>query len=252
MKTPYPIAVGQDTLQCMPRSHLPSRFKRPTVWPKRQRRRDGSWGNNRRPDEAHYPSCSTEQANDEACGDARRCHRVQLLCIEWPAQDANQAQKLAELAARLLRCRRCTAVQPWLRWRALLGRAVDALRDASPMQPNPSRRKCCSTSKTKEYGRSESRGEVVQVCLSAGREAAFFRRLPWDMPISGVKRLLLAVWCAKLAKLADPPKAPGDVAVGVERLWHESWLTCTGRSLDESSTLKTSNVGADATIALQV
>jgi hypothetical protein len=175
-----------------------------------------------------------------------------LLCIQWPAQDANQAQKLAELAARLLRCRRCTAVQPWLRWRALLVRAVDALRDASPRQPNPSRRKCCSTSKTKEYGRSESRGEVVQVCLSAGREAAFFRRLPWDMPISDVKRLLLAVWCAKLAKLADPPKAPGDVAVGVERLWHESWLTCTGRSLDESSTLKTSNVGADATIALQV
>jgi hypothetical protein len=157
-----------------------------------------------------------------------------------------QAQKLAELAVRLLRRRWCTVVQPWLRWRALLGRFVDKLRDASPRQPNTS-----STSKAWTSGRgpSESPGEMVQVCLSAGRDAAFFRRLPWDMPISDVKRLLLAAWCSNLG---DQAKPPDDVAAGIQRLWHETWLKCSGRSLDEESTLRASNVGADATIALQV
>ena len=269
-----PARFGQRWRGTM-RSHLPSRFKRPTVWPKRQRRRNGS-------DDVHHllpPSCSAEQASgeacaaggeaygeacDEACDEACGCHRVQvrcpfpaganagapngalvkgvLLCIEWPAQDVMQAQKLAELAARLLRRRRCTAVQPSLRWRVLLGRFVDTLRDAR--QPDSS-----STSKTSGRGPSESPGEVVQVCLSAGRDAAFYRRLPLRMPISDVKRLLLAAWCSKLANPAKPPR---DVAEGVERLWPQSWLTCDGRSLDESSTLKASNVGADATITLQV
>ena len=70
-----------------------------------------------------------------------------------------------------------------------------------------------------------------------------------DMLISHVKRLLLATWCSNLGDQAKPPV---DVAAGIQRLWHETWLKCSGRSLDEGSTLRASNIGADATIDLQV
>ena len=137
-------------------AHLPSRFKRPTIWPKRRRRRNGS-----------------EQASGKAS----------------------------------------------------------------------------STSKTSGRGSSESPGEVVQVCLRAGRDAAFCS-LPLDMLISHVKRLLLATWCSNLGDQAKPPV---DVAGGIQGLWQETWLKkCSGRGLDEGSTLRASNIGADATIDLQV
>ena len=170
------------------------------------------------------------KACGEACGEACGCHRVQVRCpfpaganagapkgtrakfmplrIEWPAQDVMQAQN-----------------------------------DASPTPPNSS-----GTSKTSGRGPSESPGEVVQVCLRAGRDAAFCS-LPLDMLISHVKRLLLATWCSNLGDQAKPPV---DVAAGIQRLWHETWLKCSGRSLDEGSTLRASNIGADATIDLQV
>jgi len=93
---------------------------------------------------------------------------------------------------------------------------------------------------------SESPDKVVQVCLSTGRDATFFRRLPWEMPISEVKRLLIEALCSK------PNRPPIDVAVGVERLWPESWLSCNGRRLRESSTLKASNVREGETIDLHV
>ena len=109
--------------------------------------------------------------------------------------------------------------------------------------------KASSTWKTSGRGSSESPGEVVQVCLRAGRDAAFFCSLPLDMLISHVKRLLLATWCSNLGDQAKPPV---DVAAGIQRLWHETWLKCSGRSLDEGSTLRASNIGADATIDLQV
>jgi hypothetical protein len=215
-------------------------FKHPsTAWPEG---RGGRWRHGRGPEDVRYvlSSCSAQQACGEACG----FRRVQALCpfkvparadtatngIKWPAQDVIRAEKLAELAVQVLR-RQCTAVQPWLGWRALLYRAVDKI----------------LLRETRGRAASGSLGETVQVYVRAGGDAIFSHRVPWDMPINGVKRLLVETWCSKLAK------PPGNVAVGVvERLWQDTWLKCNGRSLTEESTLRACNVGADATIDLQV
>ena len=93
--------------------------------------------------------------------------------------------------------------------------------------------------------RAEVLGDVVQVCLRTSHGAAF-HRLPHDMPITDVKRLLIEAFCL------DPTSSPFSVAMTIKRLWHQTWLKCHGRCLAEESTLKSSNVGADATIDLEV
>ena len=92
---------------------------------------------------------------------------------------------------------------------------------------------------------AEIPAKVMQVCLRTSRGAAF-HRLPHDMPITDVKRLLIEAFCSELKR------SPFTIAFAVKRLWHQTWLKCNGRRLAEECTLQSSNVGANAIIDLEV